>query len=62
MEQQNPTKALVEARRLLSLCDDAVLRTRRLLDAAGAVGDGLACHREARRRAELVEAYSRDLR
>jgi hypothetical protein len=52
---------LVEARRLLGQCDDAVLRTRRLLDAAGDGGGNVVWYREARRRAELLETYSREL-
>lgn len=56
----NSIETLVEARRLLGQCDDAVLRTRQLLDAAGG-GGSVVWYREARRRAELLETYSREL-
>lgn len=53
---------LVEARRLLGLSDDAVLRVRRLLDITGDdTGRSLVCYREARQRAELLETYAREL-
>lgn len=49
---------LVEARRLLGLADDVVLRVRRLLDMAGG---SPVCYGEAARRAELLERRASDL-
>ena len=57
----HPVETLVEARRLLGECDDAVLRTRRLLDIAGDGKASVVWYREARQRAELLESYSREL-